>query len=135
MGPVGRVPMQLWRLSGPSVFGPVQHCSNCFCNFFARHCEKLNLRAKRKEKERSKWVKQGCGNNGILRRDWVKNFKWIGNQYPPQLRSPQLFGRGFAYNWLWCENTIVSYTNSTFIHRPQNSSVELNIISCTWKLA
>jgi len=43
----------------PSDFG------NYFLLFFAGHCGKLNLRARRKEKWGSKWVKRGWGNNGI----------------------------------------------------------------------
>jgi len=45
-------------------------------------------------------VERRWGNNGILRRDRVKNFKGTGYRYPA--RGPlQLFSRGCAYTAVW----------------------------------
>jgi len=83
-------PLQLWRLWGssvPSIFA-------AFFVIFARHRGKLNLRARRKEKQGSKWVKQECGSNRILRRE--ENFKVVGYRYPLHLRPLQLSRLGCA---------------------------------------
>ena len=79
-------PLQLWRLWGssvPSIFA-------AFFVIFARHRGKLNLRARRKEKQGSKWVKQECGSNRILRRE--ENFKVVGYRYPLHLRPSNFPG-------------------------------------------
>ena len=68
-------------------------CSLHLCSFFvifARHRGKLNLRARRKEKQGSKWVKQECGSNRILRRE--ENFKVVGYRYPLHLRPSNFPG-------------------------------------------